>query len=156
MKRAVVWLAGVVGVAMMGAGLAVSRAEEQGELWRLAQQNLSVHRFSASVKAQEIKAIFRDDEALDKAVAWCRRHGMTRIYLETFRFGYLVERPLLEKVRDGFREGGYRSVWAGDAYHDQPAVYGMERGLLLLRYSHATACEGDLRVHGLAVRHHSD
>ncbi len=106
MKRAVVWLAGVVGVAMMGAGLAVSRAEEQGELWRLAQQNLSVHRFSTSVKAQEIKAIFRDDEALDKAVAWCRRHGMTRVYLETFRFGYLVERPLLKKVRDRFREGG--------------------------------------------------
>lgn len=85
---------------------AASAADGQPELWTLAQDNLSVHRFSTSVKAQEMKTLFRDDEAVDKAVRWCQQHGITRIYLETFRFGYLVERPLLEKVRHRFRDGG--------------------------------------------------
>ena len=83
-----------------------SAADDQSELWTLAQENLSVHRFSTSIKAQEMKALFRNDEALDKAARWCQQHGITRIYLETFRFGYLVERPLLEKVRNRFRKGG--------------------------------------------------
>jgi len=86
--------------------LATARGVLSEELWPLAQSNLLVHRFSTSVKAQEMKALFTRDEAIDKAVAWCRQNGITRIYLETFRFGDLVERPLLEKVRDRFRRGG--------------------------------------------------
>ncbi len=81
-------------------------AEPPTNLWEVAQSNLSVHRFSTSIKAHEMQALFKSDEALDRAVAWCRQNGITRIYLETFRFGYLVERPLLEKVRDRFRQGG--------------------------------------------------
>jgi hypothetical protein len=100
------WMAGVVAMAMFGAGMAAAADDRQPDLWKLAQDNLAIHRFSTSVKAQEIKAVFTDDAALDKAVAWCRQRGITRIYLETFRLGYLVERPLLEKVRDRFRKAG--------------------------------------------------
>ncbi len=83
-----------------------SSSGSQPDLGTSTQDNLSVHRFSTSVKAQEMKAIFTDDEALDKSVAWCRRNGITRVYLETFRFGYLVERPLLKRVCDRFRQAG--------------------------------------------------
>lgn len=104
------WIAALAGLVMIGAELAASAADGQADLWRLADDNRSVHRFSTSVKAQEMKAVFTDDEAIDKAVAWCRSYGITRIYLETFRFGYLVERPLLEKVRDRFRQGGIETA----------------------------------------------
>lgn len=99
-------LAGTVGVAIIAAWHVASAADGRPEQGTLAQANRSVHRFSTSVKAQEMKSLFRNDETLDRAVAWCQQHGVTRIYLETFRFGYLVERPLLERVRDRFRQGG--------------------------------------------------
>ncbi len=104
--RIAVCLAGIVGVAIIAAGHVASAADDRPEQWTLAQANRSVHRFSTSVKAQEMKALFQNNETLDKAVAWCQQHGVTRVYLETFRFGYLVERPLLERVRDRFRQGG--------------------------------------------------
>jgi hypothetical protein len=67
MKKAAC-IAGIVGVAIISAGHTASASDDQPELWTLAQDNLSVHRFSTSVKAQEMKALFRNDEALDKAV----------------------------------------------------------------------------------------
>ena len=99
-------LAAIVTAAVVGVGHTASADDAPPDLAKLAQDNLSVHRFSTSVKAQEMKALFRDDQSLDKAVAWCQRHGITRVYLETFRFGYLVERPLLERVRNRFRDAG--------------------------------------------------
>ena len=90
----------------MGLALVTWVAGGQTNRRILADEDLAVHRFSTSVKAQEMKALFTNDQALDKAVAWCQHHGIRRVYLETFRFGYLVERSLLEKVRDRFREAG--------------------------------------------------
>jgi len=86
--------------------ITTSSAADNQNLWDLAQNHRTIHRLSTTIKAQEMKAIFTNDEALDKAVAWCRQNGFTRIYLETFRFGYLVERPLLEKVKNRFSQAG--------------------------------------------------
>jgi hypothetical protein len=104
------WMAGITGLAAIGIGWTVSAADGQLDLWTIANDYRSVHRLSTSIKAQEMKALFAKDEAIDKAVAWCRHHGITRIYLETFRFGYLVERSLLEKVRDRFHQGGIETA----------------------------------------------
>ena len=97
------------GLFLAGVSSVVSLAADQSDFWKLAQDNLSIHRFSTSIKAEEMKAIFTNEAALDKAVAWCQQNGITRVYLETFRFGYLVERPLLEKVCARFRQGGIQT-----------------------------------------------
>ena len=68
------------------------------------------HRFSTSVKAQEIKVLFTDDLRLDSAVEWCKSNGIDKIYLETFRFGYLVEEPLLKKVKNRFESAGIETA----------------------------------------------
>jgi len=68
------------------------------------------HVFSTSVKAQEIKALFEDDERLDAAVEWCRANEIEKIYLETFRFGYLVEEPLLLKVKQRFEAADIKTA----------------------------------------------
>jgi len=68
------------------------------------------HRFSTSVKAQEMQVLFGDDKKLEQAVAWCQSGGIQRVYLETFRFGYQVEEPLLEKTKAAFRAGGIESA----------------------------------------------
>ncbi|MFC2124262.1 hypothetical protein ACFLU5_05585 [Bacteroidota bacterium] len=72
--------------------------------------NAQKHVFSTSVKAQEIKALFEDDERLDAAVEWCRTNGIEKIYLETFRFGYLVEGPLLRRVKQRFEAAGIKTA----------------------------------------------
>ncbi len=105
MKRDLILLV-LAGGALMWAPSAGIAAASPTNLWQLAQDSRSLHRFSTTVKAQEMQALFTNDEALDRAVAWCRQNGITRVYLETFRFGYLVERPLLEKVLGRFRRGG--------------------------------------------------
>lgn len=62
--------------------------------------------FSTTVKVQEMNALFRDDARLDRAVAWCRTNGISKIYLETFRFGETVDEALLMRVKDRFERGG--------------------------------------------------
>ena len=111
MKRAVVWLCRCCRCGDDGALVWRSRGEEQGELWRLAQQNLSVHRFSTSVKAQEIKAIFRDDEALDgRGMVSPARDDPSLSGDVPVR--YLVERPLLRRCETAFgKEVSKRAGW---------------------------------------------
>ena len=95
-----------IAITLVITGITIPGAEGEQNLWDLAQDNRSIHRFSTSIKAQEMKAIFTNDESIDKAVAWYKQHGFTKVYLETFRFGYLVERPLLEKTINRFRNAG--------------------------------------------------
>ena len=68
------------------------------------------HRFSTSVKAEEIQFLFTDDDRLEEAVAWCQSAGITRVFLETFRHGYQVEESLLEKSKAAFESGGIETA----------------------------------------------
>ncbi len=87
--------------------LAAPLAANEPELWTLARAKASVHRFSTTVKAQEIRDLLATDEGLATAVEWCRQTGVTKVYLETFRYDYLVPRPLLERVKARFIGAGF-------------------------------------------------
>lgn len=47
------------------------------------------------------------DDGLAAAVAWCRRTGVTKVYIETFRSKYTAERKTLQRARDRFRAEGF-------------------------------------------------
>ncbi len=85
-------------------------AQETGSarLWNLAQSKQDVHRYSTLMTAHNVKEHLSTEEGLAAAIAWCRRTGVTKVYLETFRNGYTAERETLERARDRFRAEGFQ------------------------------------------------
>ncbi len=76
------------------------------DLWRLAQQNKDIHRYSTIFIASVVRDQLRNEEGLNQAIQFCKETGITRAFIETYRDGYTAERDALENARDHFREAG--------------------------------------------------
>ena len=75
-------------------------------LWSLAQAESRSHRFSTLFTAQDVRDRLASEDGIDRAVDWCRRTAVTKAYVESFRDGYLAERPALVRARDHLRAAG--------------------------------------------------
>ncbi len=90
-----------------GASLESQAAEPATpRLWALAKQKQGIHRFSTLISAQQVRDLLSSDEKIDKAIGWCKETAVTKVYIETFRDGYLAQRKSLERARDRFRAAG--------------------------------------------------
>jgi hypothetical protein len=76
-------------------------------LWNLAKSKQSAHRFSTLFTAQDVRDRLASDSSLKAALDWCKRTGVTKVYIESFRDGYRASRELLERARDRFRAEGF-------------------------------------------------
>jgi hypothetical protein len=76
------------------------------DLWDLARQHERVHRFSTLFTAQDVRDRLSNPDGLARAIEWCQRTAITRVYVESFRDGYQADRAILEEARDGFRAAG--------------------------------------------------
>lgn len=65
-----------------------------------------VFRVATLFTAQEMRGALRDASGRERAVAWCRRHGVEHAFVESFRDGYEAEEATLVAVRDEFRAAG--------------------------------------------------
>jgi len=77
------------------------------DMWQLAQQNADTLRFSTLFTAQQVGRLLSTDEDVRKAIEWCRRRGITHVYIESFRNEVSPPTELLERARDAFREAGF-------------------------------------------------
>jgi hypothetical protein len=75
-------------------------------LWVLAQNYRTVHRFSTLFTAQNVRDHLASDAGLNEAINWCKETGVTKVYLEEFRDGYTADRATLVKAREAFRSAG--------------------------------------------------
>jgi len=75
------------------------------DLWQLALKNRSVHRFSTLFTAQDVRGRLSTDAGIDQAIDWCRKTGVTKVYVESFRGEDAPEGPLV-RARDRFRAAG--------------------------------------------------
>jgi hypothetical protein len=75
-------------------------------LWDLAQAKRDIHRFSTLVTAQQVRDHLSSDEKTDEAIGWCKDTGVTKVYIETFRGGYLAPRENLKRGQQRFRAAG--------------------------------------------------
>ncbi len=82
-------------------------ADTSLDLWNLARQNSAIHRFSTLFTAQDVRSQLSKEEGIASAIDWCKRTGVTRVYLETFRDGYQAERGALQHAQDRFRSAGF-------------------------------------------------
>ncbi len=68
-------------------------------LWSLARQSAPVHRFSTLFTAQDVQHSLSSEEGLKGAIEWCKKTGVTKVYVETFRDGYQAERAALQNAK---------------------------------------------------------
>jgi hypothetical protein len=66
------------------------------------------HVFSTLFTAQDVRDRLSTDPGIDAAMDWCRKTGVTKVYIETFRDGYQAERGALEHARQRFLAAGFQ------------------------------------------------
>ncbi|KPK62069.1 MAG: hypothetical protein AMK73_06860, partial [Planctomycetes bacterium SM23_32] len=76
------------------------------DLWELAQQSLDVLRFSTLFTSRQVPKYLSDDDAIGRAISWCKERGITRVYLESFRQEEWAPPEMLARARDLFLEAG--------------------------------------------------
>ena len=76
-------------------------------LWDLANENKELLRISTLFTAQNVRDHLGNDESIDKAVDWCKKTGVTHVFLETFRSRYTADRKTLEHAKRRFVESGF-------------------------------------------------
>ncbi|MHC4327279.1 MAG: hypothetical protein ACYSWW_04045 [Planctomycetota bacterium] len=76
-------------------------------LWDLANQNKDLLRISTLFTAQNVRDHLSDEQGIGRAVVWCKKTGVTHVFIETFRSNYTAERKLLERAKSRFESEGF-------------------------------------------------
>jgi hypothetical protein len=76
-------------------------------LWDLANQNKELLRISTLFTAQNVRDHLSSEQGLNKAVEWCRKTGVTHVFIETFRDNYTAERKVLVRAKSRFKAEGF-------------------------------------------------
>jgi len=77
------------------------------DLWALAKARAPAHRFSTLFCAQDVRNYLSSEEGLRNALDWCKRTGVTKVYVESFRDGYRAERAALANAKQRFLTEGF-------------------------------------------------
>lgn len=78
-----------------------------GEIRQPAKEEAGVHRFSTLFCAEDVRDHLSSEEGLIDALAWCKRTGISKVYIESFRDGYRAERAALERAKQRFQSEGF-------------------------------------------------
>lgn len=76
-------------------------------LWQLAKEHSRVYRYSTLFTAQDVRHYLSSEAGVQAAIEWCKRCGITKVYLEEFRDGYKAEKTTLLNAAAGFRAAGF-------------------------------------------------
>jgi len=85
--------------------LTAMRCQSQ-TLWDLANENKDLLKISTLFTAQNVRDHLGNDEGINKALDWCKRTGVTRVFLETFRSRYTADKKTLEHAKKRFTGEG--------------------------------------------------
>jgi hypothetical protein len=86
--------------------LAASSAAAQS-LWDLARQNRDMLRISTLLPAQDVRDRLSSDSGIDQAIDWCKKTGVTHVFIESFRDGYTADKQALLHAKARFAEAGF-------------------------------------------------
>ncbi len=76
-------------------------------LWDLANQKKDLLRIATLFTAQNVRDHLSSEEGLDKAIDWCKKTGVTHVFIESFRSNYTAERAALEHAKARFKAEGF-------------------------------------------------
>jgi len=86
--------------------LIVSICQSQS-LWDLANQKKELLRISTLFTAQNVRDHLSGEEGINKAIEWCKKTGVTHVFIETFRSQYTADRETLERAKSRFKTAGF-------------------------------------------------
>jgi len=86
--------------------LIVSLSQAQS-LWDLANENKGLLKISTLFTAQNVRDHLSGRQGVDDAIAWCKKTGVTHVFIEAFRSNYTAERKVLENVKARFEAEGF-------------------------------------------------
>jgi len=76
-------------------------------LWDLANDNKELLKIATLFTAQNVRDYLSSEEGINKAIDWCKKTGVTHVFIETFRNGYTAERRVLEHAKSKFNAEGF-------------------------------------------------
>ena len=86
--------------------LTAMRCQSQ-TLWDLANENKDLLKISTLFTAQNVRDHLGNENGIEKAINWCKKTGVTHVFLETFRSRYTADRKTLERAKKRFTEEGF-------------------------------------------------
>ena len=92
-------------------GVSLEAVEKNGvwttsQLWEIAQDHAATHRFSTLFTADDVRDRLSSEAGLDQAIAWCRKTGVTKVYIEEFR-GFQADRGAILRAKQRFQDAGF-------------------------------------------------
>jgi len=85
----------------------VAADTQEHPLWELAGKNRDVLKISILFTAQNTRDYLALPDGRDRAVEWCRKTGVTHVFIETFRGNYTAEKIILERAKAHFLAAGF-------------------------------------------------
>ncbi|MHC4172333.1 MAG: hypothetical protein ACYTBX_00055 [Planctomycetota bacterium] len=76
-------------------------------LWELANENKELLKISTLFTAQNVRDHLSTEEGINKALDWCKKTGVTHVFIETFRSRYTAEKTTLELAKSRFEAEGF-------------------------------------------------
>jgi len=76
-------------------------------LWDLAKQNRGLLKIGTLFTAQNVREHLSGDQGINSAMDWCKKTGVTHVFIESYRDGYTADRKTLENARDTFKKEGF-------------------------------------------------
>lgn len=76
-------------------------------LWDLANENKGVLQIATLFPAQNVRDYLSGERGMNNAIDWCKRTGVTHVFIESYRDGYTADRKTLENARDTFKKEGF-------------------------------------------------
>jgi hypothetical protein len=86
---------------------AVGEDQPAAGLWDLAKAKQQTHRFSTLFTAQNVRDLLSREGGIEAAFDWCRKTGVTKVYVECFRNGYQATREALLQAKQRFQAAGF-------------------------------------------------
>ncbi|UCE46895.1 MAG: hypothetical protein JSW47_14950 [Phycisphaerales bacterium] len=76
-------------------------------LWELVNRNKDLLRISTLFTAQNVRDHLSDEQGTNKAIDWCKKTGVTHVFIETFRSNYTADRETLQRAKSRFKAEGF-------------------------------------------------
>jgi hypothetical protein len=95
---------------ILAAALFIALTALQSEaqpLWDLAKENRGLLKISTLFAAQNVRDYLSSEQGINDAIAWCKKTGVTHVFIETYRDGYTAERKTLENAKAKFQAEGF-------------------------------------------------
>jgi hypothetical protein len=73
----------------------------------LAKENRELLKISTLFTAQNVRDYLSGEEGISDAIAWCKKTGVTHVFIETYRDNYTAERKTLENAKAKFQAEGF-------------------------------------------------